>query len=107
MLAVECYKASRNIGPSLLNDIFQNTNYAGPTLRNKGEFVKPSINSVHFGENSLKYLGSKIWDLIPKTYRDIDKLDRFKQVIKTWKPKQCPCRLCKTHICGVGFVNII
>ena len=81
--------------------------YQGPTLRNKAEFVKPSISSVHFGENSLKFLGSKIWELIPNEIKDVDELETFKVLIKRRVPKQCPCRLCKTYVHGVGFVNII
>ena len=81
-LAIECYKASRNIGPSLLNDIFRIADYQGPNLRNKGEFVRPSISSVHFGENSLKFLGAKIWDIVPKEFKDVDTVDRFKVLIK-------------------------
>ena len=106
-LAIECYKASRNIGPSLLNDIFKVTEYQGPNLRNKGEFVRPSISSVHFGENSLKFLGAKIWDIVPQEFKDVDTVDRFKVLIKKWEPKLCPCRLCKTYIQRLGFVNII
>ena len=105
-LALECYKASQNIGPSLLNDIFKVSDYHGPILRNKGPFVKSRIGSVHFGENSLKFLGPKIWELIPNVIKDVDTLDKFKVLIKKWVPKPCPCRLCKTYVHNLGFVNI-
>ena len=106
-LAIECYKASRNIGPSLLNDIFKVSDYQGPNLRNKGPFAKSRIDSVQFGENSLKFLGTKIWELVPKEIKDTDTLDKFKVLIKKWVPKPCPCRLCKTYVHRLGFVNII
>lgn len=28
----------------------------------------------------------------------------FKNAIKTKKPSNCPCRLCKQYIAGVGFI---
>ena len=59
-LAIECFKAYKNIGPSLLHDIFRRADYDGPILRKKSYFIKPTISSVQFGENSLKILGSKI-----------------------------------------------
>ena len=70
-LAIECFKVYMCLGPSLLDDIFTVSNYQGPKLRSKGDFVKPSIHSVHFGENSLKYLGPKVWDMIPKKMKDV------------------------------------
>ena len=105
-LAIECYKAYKDVGPRILKDIFKVANYEGPQLRNKGEMII-SISSVHFGENSLKYLGAKIWSLIPLSMKQINTLEQFKILIKHWVPKPCPCRLCKTYINAVGFVNII
>ena len=94
------------MGPTLLNDIFQLSSYEGPKLRNKEVFIKPSISTVHYGENSLKYLGPKIWSLVPIEIKDIDTLEGFKIGIKKWVPKSCPCKLCKTYVQGLGFVNI-
>ena len=99
-LAIELYKAFNNIGPPLLNDIFKLSSYKGPKLRNKEEFTRQTISTVHFGENSLKYLGAKIWNLIPIEIKDVDTLEQFKVLIKKWEPKSCPCRLCKTYYIG-------
>ena len=81
-LAIECYKAFKHLGPTLLNDIFELSSYEGPTLRNKKEFINPSISTVHFGENSLKYLGPKIWNLIPEEIKYVDTLEQFKIQIR-------------------------
>ena len=32
-------------------------------------------------------------DMLPDDYKDIDNLNTFKNKIKKWKPKNCPCRL--------------
>ena len=31
-------------------------------------------------------------------------LETFKKEIKIWEPNDCPCRLCKVYIEGVGFL---
>ena len=97
-LAIECFKALNKVGPSLLDDIFTVSEYKGPQLRNKGAFVKPSISCVHFGENSLKYLRSKIWDIIPIEIKSVSTLEKFKK----WVPNPCPYIIYR-----MGFVNVI
>ena len=53
-------------------------------------------------------LGPKIWNLVPNNIKDSETLNIFKSKIKMWVPEKCPCRLCKTYIPGVGFIeNII
>ena len=41
--------------------------------------------------------------LVPEKIRHTDSLKRFKSKIRTRKPKNCPCRICKSYICNVGF----
>ena len=103
-LAIEMFKAKMKIGPSLLEDIFTLTEYNGPSLRSKSEFNRPNINTVHFGEDSLKYLGPLIWDLIPNGIKSIGNLEQFKSEVRKWSPEKCPCRLCKNYVEGLGYV---
>ena len=37
--------------------------------------------------------------------KNIENLERFKREIKTWKPDNCPCRLCKVYIESLGFLS--
>ena len=64
------------------------------------------IQEYFYGHDSLRYFGAKIWNMIPAHITNIDSLEKFKTEIKKWTPNDCPCRLCKTYVCGVGFVNI-
>ena len=36
--------------------------------------------------------------------RKMDNLESFKKEIITWMPDNCPCRLSKVYIEGVGFL---
>ena len=65
----------------------------------------PLINSVLHGENSVRYLGPKIWDITPGELKSLESLGKFKSAIKTWIPLRYPCRSYKDYIQGIGFVN--
>ena len=103
-LAIEMFKAKNGIGPQLLKEIFTERDYNGPALRTVTDFVMPNINTVHFGEDSLRFFGYKIWNLIPPEMKYVETLDTFRKLIKYWTPEKCPCRLCRQFIPGAGFV---
>ena len=64
------------------------------------------VNTVCFGQNSIKYLGPLIWNSISTALRNVESFVEFKSLIKNWKPSNCPCRLCKGYIPEVCFVNV-
>ena len=35
----------------------------------------------------------------------VDSLETFKSKIKSWKPNNCPCRICKNYTSNVGFLE--
>ena len=80
--------------------------YTGPTLRNRKDFKRPNIETKKFGEKSLEYFGTKMWNMLPNHFKDMDNLDEFKYGIKKWKPDKCPCYLCEDFIKGVGLVDL-
>ena len=49
------------------------------------------------------YQGSMI--CISNAYKEINVLGKFKEDIKKWIPT-CKCRLCKTYVKGIGFIEI-
>ena len=104
-MAIEMYKAKNNIGPSILNDIFlKKSSFNIKELRSQNDFLIPRADTVHCGHDSLKYFGPKIWDLIPVEIRNSPDIDTFKLNIKKWTPSECPCRLCRSYIGGVGYI---
>ena len=71
----------------------------------KNIFETRNIHTTDYGSDSLAHLGPKIWGIIPKDLKDIKSLDLFKKKIKLWTPHNCPCKLCKTYIRFVGYVD--
>ena len=104
-LAIEMFKCLRGIGPELLNDIFVKKDGTNTrVLRSQNEFILPQVNTVHYGHDSLRYFGCKVWEMIPREIKLCTELSKFKENIKKWIPSECPCRLCKDYIHGVGYI---
>ena len=51
------------------------------------------------------YLGTKIWNLVLVHLKDLRGPSTFKNQIKKWIAKVCPCRLCEVHVAHVGFLQ--
>ena len=47
-----------------------------------------------------------VYTMLPDKYKAITLLERFKVDIKEWVP-ECKCRLCKTYVAQVGFVDVV
>ena len=62
------------------------------------------MNTVHFGHDSLRYFGPKLWEIITTEIRGYQTLGDFKLEFKRWTPSQCSCRLSKPYIGGYGFI---
>ena len=103
-LAIEMFKVSNNIAPKIFSDIFNPRPNNKYNLRNKSDFSIRRVRTVHNGTETISFLGPKIWDLVPSNIKEKTSLASFKSAIKLWKPTNCPCRLCKKYIAGVGFI---
>ena len=44
------------------------------------------VKSVYKGTESSLFLGSKIWDILPDTYKDMPNSNSFKVALKKWIP---------------------
>ena len=95
------YKVSNELSPPLVNNIFTQKNFYN--LRLNSQFSRPLVRSVFHGTESISYLGPVIWDILPDSYKSLLNFSDFKNKIKKWKTKNCPCRLSKTYISRVGF----
>ena len=64
----------------------------------------PRAKTVNHGLESLSYIGSKLRNSIPFHMKEIDSINEFKHVIKTWKPDYCSCRLRKVYLQNIGYL---
>ena len=104
-LVTEIYKSIHGISEMNLETILaRNTDCH--TLRNNREYVQPQVKTVHYGQNSIRYLGPLIWNNVPSHIKESSSLADFKRKLKEWKLNACPCRLCKDYVQNLGFTNI-
>ena len=87
-----------------MNELLEQRNIIN-NLLSQTVFTARPISTVNNGLNSLRYLGPKIWNIIPPGIRNSANIEEFMRKIKYWTPKNCPCRLCLNYIHYVGYVN--
>ena len=103
-LAIEMYKVKNNLAPLPFQDIFENQNYSRE-VRNMRSWEVPKVRTVTYGAESIRYRGPATWELIPVDIRKSKSLIEFKENIKTWKTANCACRICKTFVPNLGFID--
>ena len=92
--------------PEIVSDIFaQATQHYN--FRQNQEFRIPSVKSVYHVSESISYLGTKIWEIVPVNIKETNFLNSFKIEIHEWVPQSCPYRLPKQYISGVCFSSVI
>ena len=102
-LVTEVYKVKTGIAPAIMNDVFSFTKTAYPLRKDKFNAKIP--RTISYGIETPTHIGPKLWDALPAEYKNANSLDEFKMKIKNWVPRNCPCRLCKTYIQHVGYLN--
>ena len=103
VLATEIFNARNNLSPPAVQNIFRTTEPAY-SLRRDTIFESPRIQTQWYGTESLTYLGLKIWSQVPNEIKESASLTVFKNKIKNWWPKLCPCKLCKTYVVNLGYL---
>ena len=104
-VCIELYKVAYGVAPKIMRLVFPTK----PTVQYPWEniFQTNNIRTVTWGSESLSYLGPKLWSLLPLHLKKLPTLKRFKPAIRRWRPDNCPCRLCKYYLAGVGFINVV
>ena len=91
------------LAPQLVKELFPLRTHAY-NLRSTYEFKLENVKAVHYGTESLSFLGPKICELEPLEITSSHSLEEFKNKIKSGIPDNCPCRLCKTYLHHIGFI---
>ena len=105
-VATEMYKVKHDLSPPFMKEIFiHKSNEKG--TRSGDTFVRPNVDTVYKGEQSLRCFGPIVWNsMLPEKLKSCKSLSEFKSRIRFWTPDNCPCKLCKTYIPGLGYVEV-
>ena len=87
-----------------VSQLFQFREQIPYELRQRSQFQIPWVHSVFNGTEILKFLGPKVWALVPDEMEQSESLGKFRNAIKQRKPTSCPCRLGKIYIHRIGFL---
>ena len=85
ILATELYKLVNGLSLDIIKNAFPLNNNLLYNTRNRRSFNSRPIRSVTYGSETLSHLVPKILELVPT-------------VLKKWKPRDCPCPLCRTYL---------
>ena len=86
LVAIEMFKVVKKIGPDIMRDLFV---FDLNTKSNK-TFHRPNVNSVYNGENSVRYFGPIVWDImLPARFKSIQTLEKFKGTVRAKLSHTC------------------
>ena len=105
VLVTKLYKVHQGLAPELMKEIFQKRDLAY-NFRINLTFETRNIKSVYYGSETISFLGPKIWEHLPNNIKNSENLNIFRSSIKSWKPENYPCRLCRLYIPDIGFIEL-
>ena len=80
-IAIEVYKSINGMSPDYVSEMFQRQIHQY-NVRNNERLVQPHFSTIRHGYNSIRYLGTKIWNSLPNDVKDSQSLNVFKKRIK-------------------------
>ena len=90
------------LAPKIMKEVFDIIESPYP-LRNELRFKSPNIRTVRYGTETAAFVGFRIWSYMPSELKESASLNKFRSKIKTWKPENCPCKLCKIYLQRIGY----
>ena len=102
-LILEIYKTLNNLNPTFMQEIFclKELNYS----TRKQNLVYPNPHTVSYGLESFGYQASKLWSKIPYQIQQSESVTSFKEAIIKHCENICNCRLCKSYIVNLGYID--
>ena len=99
-VAIGLFKVKKDLSPSFMKEIFVYD-------ETKDKFNRPNVRLVNMGEQSLRSFRPVIWNtMLPQDVKSKPNLSQFKSALESWIPDNCHCKLCKTYVPGLGYVEL-
>ena len=93
-LLEEIFKTLHKLNPSFLRELF-NVKTSGHDLRRGEQLVLPPTKTVKFGIQSLSFVGSLVWDRLPKDMKKSTSFNIFRNRLRMLPENFCTCPICK------------
>ena len=93
-LLEEIFKTLHKQNPPFLQELFK-VKTSGYDLRRGIQLALPPTKTVKFGTQSLSFVGSLLWNRLPKDVKKSVSLNIFKKKLKLLPKDFCTCPICK------------
>ena len=103
LLLTEIYKTVNNLNPSFMAEVFV-TKEVPYNLRGSNNLALPRARTNLYGIDTIRFVGQKLWQTLPREIKESQSLEIFKRNIKTIRTFDCSCKLCKNFITNLGFL---
>ena len=90
ILATEIFKVKNSLTPEIMTEVLEIKEPHYNLRSEASHFKRENVKSAHYGIQSMRHLGPKIWNMVPQNIRESSSLNQFKSLIKFWKPNTCP-----------------
>ena len=77
VLAIRIFKLKNGLFPEIMKEVFEIQNPAYNFCSEATHFKRESVKMTHYGIQSVKYLGPKIWDMVLKNIKTCSSLNKF------------------------------
>ena len=93
-LMIEIYEYTNYIGPAVLTEFFT-TKEISYDLRLKNLLQIPKVKTSSYGQGSLSFRGSTLWNTLSNSIKSAQNIRGFKTMSRNWKGESCSCIGCK------------
>ena len=104
VLMTEIYKFLNDLSPPIMSDIFEKheDHYS---LRNPRSLAsKPKMTTI-YGIDTIAFRAPQIWHSLPQDIKNSESLNSFKSNIKRYGNLTCHCKICRTFVPCVGYID--
>lgn len=92
-LLTEIYNSLNGLNPTFMSDIFQ-CKTSGYTLRSEHQLALPITNTATFGLHSKTFMGSILWNKLPRDVKSATSISQFKLKLKNLVENSCSWQYC-------------
>ena len=104
-LLIEIFKVKMKLSPEIIDEVFDIIESPYPP-RNELRFKSRNIRTVRYGIETAAFVGSRIWSYMASELNESTSLNGLRSKIKTWRPENCPCKLCKIYLRRIGYLQV-
>ena len=77
VLATSIFKLKNGLFPEIMKEVFEIQNSAYNFCSEATHFKRENVKMTHYGIQSVKYLGPKIWDMVLNNIKNCSSLNKF------------------------------